>query len=401
MPRPLNKLASPQLKSLAQGRHSDGGGLYLVVDKAGGRRWVFRYRWRGKLKDMGLGPLASVPLAKARAKAQAARELLADEKDPIAERNMEREVPTFAKLAEQALEARRADLRSVKQLQGWKRSLTVDAALLGPMKVDEITTDDVLKVLRPIWDKKPETASRTRGRIEFVLAAAKARGLRAGENPAVWRGHLAQLLPRRKRLSRGHFKALPYRELPVFVRQLRAREGVAARALEVTILTVSRTSETRLATWEEFDLEAKVWTVPGARTKTGRPHRVPLASRVTDILEELMSLAPQRDGAPDPSAFVFPGFKAGKPISDGAMERVLDRMKVDATVHGMRSSFRDWAGDETTTAREVVEAAMSHVVGDAAEQAYRRGDALERRRRLMKAWAAYVEAPPKSELRGE
>jgi integrase len=401
MPRHLNRLSSTRLKTLPSGRHHDGGGLYLVVDEAGARRWVFRYRREGKLKDMGLGPLSSRSLAKAREKAQAARELLADGQDPIAAKQADREVPTFAKLAEEVIEARRADLRSPKQIRGWERSLTVDAAALAPKKVDAITTDDVVKVLRPIWEKKPETASRTRARIEFVLAAAKARGFRTGENPALWRGHLSQLLPRRKRLSRGHFKALKYRELPAFVRRLRSREGVAARALEFTILTVARTSETRLARWGEFDLVAKVWTVPGERTKTGREHRVPLVPTVLAILDELKPLAAGEDGQPDPTSYVFPGLKRGKPISDGAMERVLDRMKVEATVHGMRSSFRDWAGDETTTAREVVEAAMSHVVGDAAEQAYRRGDALERRRKLMLAWSRYIDAPPKLKIVGE
>lgn len=262
-------------------------------------------------------------------------------------------------------------------------TLTTYAAPLRSKPLDQIGTDDVLAVLTPIWTTKSETASRLRGRIERVLDAARAKGLRTGENPARWRGHLDHLLPKRRKLTRGHHAAMPYDQVPAFVARLREGRGVAARAPEFTILCASRSGEVLGARWDEVDLKAKLWTVPGPRMKGGREHRVPLTERALAILAEV---EPLRNGD-----YVFPGQRRGRPLSNMSMEMCLRRMKVDETVHGFRSSFRDWAGEETAVPREVAEVALSHAVGDATELAYRRADALAKRRKLMEAWAAFVE----------
>jgi integrase len=242
----------------------------------------------------------------------------------------------------------------------------------------------VLAVLKPIWTTKAETASRLRGRIEAVLDAAKAEGLRIGENPAAWKGNLKHSLPKRQKLQRGHHAAMSYQDVPAFVLSLRQRDATAARALEVLILTAARTSEVLGAHWAEVNRERSIWTIPPGRMKSGREHRVPLTGRTVEIFMEMEKL---RDGG---TGLVFPG-RGGKPLSNMSMEMLLRRMKIDgATVHGFRSSFRDWAAEETPFPREIAEAALSHVVGDSTERAYRRGDALERRRELMEAWAGYV-----------
>jgi integrase len=268
-------------------------------------------------------------------------------------------------------------------------TLLVYAKPLRDRPVDQITTVHVLEALKPIWHEKPETASRLRGRIERVLDAAKAKGHRTGENPALWRGNLANLLPKRSKLSRGHHAALPYVDVPAFLVRLRAREAMAARALEFTILTAARSGETFGATWAEFDLQKNVWTVPAERMKGYREHRVPLPPVVVKALKELIEVY-----KPEPGDFVFPGQKKGKPLSTMAMEKQLRRMKVDITVHGFRSSFRDWCGEESSFPREIAEAALAHVVGDETERAYRCSDALEKRRKLMTAWANYCEPKP-------
>ena len=244
------------------------------------------------------------------------------------------------------------------------------------------STRDVLKVLSPIWLTKSETASRLRGRIERVLDFAKVRGWRTGDNPALWRGHLKSILPARQRLARGHHAAMPYRDVPAFLQALQGKEALAARALEYLILTAARSGEVLGATWEEIDFDAAVWTVPAARMKAGREHRVPLSARAVAILKALHEVRI--------SDFIFPGQAKGRPLSGMAFEMLMRRMKADAfTPHGFRSAFRDWAGDATSFPREVAEQALAHRVGDATERAYRRADALEKRRRLMVAWADY------------
>lgn len=383
----LNKLSARGVTSITKpGRHGDGGGLYLVVDKSGAKRWVFLYRREGTLREMGLGGLKSVSLARARELAAEARVNLQAGIDPItAKNNAPVAVPTFGEEADDFIEAMGPQFRNAKHLDQWKMTLKVYAAPLRSKRVDQIATADVLEVLKPIWLTKPETAARLRGRIERVLDAAKAKGHRSGQNPALWRGHLDNLLPKRRKLSRGHHAAMPYERVPAFFADLRARDAMAARALEFTILTAARTGETFGATWREIDLQAAIWTIPRERMKAGREHRVPLTSRVVEMLTELEELSTGAD------AYVFPGQKKGRPLSVMSMDMILRRMGIDFTVHGFRSSFRDWAGEETTFPREVAEAALAHVVGDETERAYRRGDALEKRRKLMIAWANYCE----------
>lgn len=390
MARAINQLNARTVATLAEpGRHADGGGLYLVVDKSGAKRWAFLYRRSGRLREMGLGGLLSVPLAKARELAVVARAELQAGRDPITARKAQTvRVPTFGEAADEFIADMRPQFRNAKHVAQWEMTLTLYAASLRKKLVNEIRTEDVLEVLKPIWLSKNETAARIRGRIERILDAAKAKGHRSGENPALWRGHLANLLPKRSKLARGHHAAMDYRDVPTFVAALRDREAISARALEFTILTAARSGETFDATWREFDLAAGVWTIPAGRMKAGREHRVPLSPRALAILNEMATF---RSGS---ESYVFPGRRAGSRLSVMALDMTLRRMKVDVTTHGFRSSFRDWCGEESTFSRELAEAALAHVVGDQTERAYRRGDALEKRRTLMNAWANFCEYRP-------
>ena len=379
-----NRLTARKVETAKPGKYSDGGNLYLIVSESGARKWVLRFTWRSRAKEMGLGSAISVPLAVAREKAAGARRKIAVGLNPIEERKRDGGIPTFGEMADDVRETLSAGFRNEKHKAQWKSTLETYAAPLRAKPVDTIATDDLLAVLKPIWTAKAETASRVRGRIEKVLDAAKAKGFRDGENPARWRGHLDHLLPHRSRLSRGHHAAMPYEEVATFVGKLREREATSALALELCILTAARSGEILGMRWSEIDFDKKIWTVPAERMKAGREHRVPVSSRAIAILRELEKLK-----AGD---FVFPGQARNKPLSNMAMEMVLRRMRVEgATVHGFRSSFRDWAGNVSSFPREVVETALAHVIGDKAEQAYRRGDALEKRRKLMEAWASYCE----------
>lgn len=295
---------------------------------------------------------------------------------------------TFKDAAERYIAAHRAGWRNAKHAAQWGATLKAYAEpIIGESSVQTIDVGLVLKLLEPIWSKKPETASRVRGRIESILDWATARGLRRGENPARWRGHLDKLLPARGKVCKvRHHAALPYAELPGFLAQLRERESVAARALEFAILTAARTGETIGTTWGEISWTDRVWTIPGARMKAGKEHRVPLCDRALAILEEMQRLQPVSDA----DAYVFPGSKRGQPLSNMAALMLLRRMKRDdLTVHGFRSSFRDWAAERTNFPSEAAEMALAHAVGDKVEAAYRRGDMFEKRRRLMDAWAGY------------
>jgi integrase len=375
-------LTARKVETAKPGKYSDGANLYLVVSKTGARKWVLRFTWRGRAKEMGLGSTASVTLADAREKAASARRKIAQGLNPIDERKRDDGIPTFGETADDVRETLSAGFRNEKHRAQWKSTLETYAAPLRAKPVDTIATDDVLAVLKPIWTTKAETASRVRGRIEKVLDAAKAKGFRDGENPARWRGHLDHLLPRQSKLARGHHAAMPYEHVAAFMAQLRTREATAALALELCILTAARSGEILGMQWSEIDFDKKIWTVPANRMKAGREHRVPLSRRAIEILNSLHKLRT--------SEFVFPGQKPDKPLSNMSMEMVLRRMKVeDATVHGFRSSFRDWAGNETDFARELVETALAHVIGDKAEQAYRRSDALEKRRKLMDEWTVH------------
>lgn len=378
------RLTARKVATAKPGKHSDGGNLYLIVSDTGSRKWVLRFTWRGTAKEMGLGSANDVPLADAREKAADARRTLAKGLNPIDERKRDGGIPTFGEMADIVCEALAAGFRNDKHKAQWRTTLATYAAPLRSKPVDTISVEDVLAVLKPIWTEKPETASRVRGRIEKVLDAAKAKGHRSGENPARWRGHLDHLLPKPLKLTRGHHAAMPYEEVAQFIGELRQREASAALALEFCILTAARSGEVLGLRRSELDFEKKVWTVPADRMKAGREHRVPLSARAFAIVKELAKV--------HSGDFIFAGQARKKPLSNMAMDMMLRRMKREnATVHGFRSSFRDWAGNVSNFPREVTETALAHVIGDKAEQAYRRSDALEKRRKLMEAWATYCE----------
>lgn len=395
MPRKLSNALTPlAVKNAKPGRHADGGGLHLLVKETGARSWVYRFMLKGKSRDIGLGAAGQggISLADARTARDALRLKVKAGIDPLEERQREATEAlaaaqaaaiagmTFKAVAEAYISANEASWRNDKHRQQWRNTLASYVyPVMGELPVADIGTAHVLKILEPIWQDKPETASRIRGRIETVLDAAKARGYREGENPARWRGHIAQVLPPRSRLTRGHHKAMPYEAIPAFMAKLRERNATAALALEFVILTATRTSEVLGATWAEVDLEKAIWTVPAARMKAGKEHRIPLSPRAVEILEAVKPLG---------MASLFPADKGGK-LSTMAMSMLLRRMKLDCTVHGFRSGFRDWAAECTGYAHEVCEMALAHVIGNKSEAAYRRGDLFDKRRRLMADWAIY------------
>lgn len=391
MARKVHRLSAVKVaKETEPGLYADGGGLYLRITtgKQAGKRWVFLYRRPsdGKRCEMGLGGTVAVTLAKARKKAEAARDQLDDGKDPLTARDSDTRTPTFGQLADQHIATMAPSWRNPKHRAQWEMTLREYAKPLRDKPVDAIRTTDVLGVLQPIWQQIPETASRVRGRIENILDAAKVQGFRDGQNPAAWRGHLKLILPARQKLTRGHHAAMAIDDLPAFMARLRGSAAVATRCLEFTILTATRSGESLGARWSEIDLHANIWTIPAARMKAMRQHRVPLSARAITILREM---EPLRDGE-----HVFPGQRREQPLSSMALEMVLRRMKLEnVTVHGFRSTFRDWAGNRTNFPRELAEHALAHVIGDKAEQAYRRDDALERRRPMMEAWADFCVAP--------
>ena len=402
MPKKVaNVLTSLTVRNALPGRHADGAGLQLLVKDSGSRSWVYRFMLRGKSRDLGLGPAVgsgSVSLATARDLAAVLRLKVKAGVDPLEERLDAATATvaaaqaskvagiTFRAVAEAHIAAHSDGWRNAKHRQQWSSTLATYAyPVIGDLPVADVETANVLSILEPIWKAKPETAARLRGRIEAILDAAKARGYRQGENPARWRGHVAQILPGRTHLSRGHHKALPYNMLAAFIAKLRERDAVAAWALEFAILTAVRTGEAIGATWGEVDLAKAIWIIPADRTKTGREHRVPLSPRAVGILE---GLKPLGSGS---TAFLFAGNK-GK-LSSMAMAMLLRRMDVDVTVHGFRSTFRDWAAECTGYAHEVCEMALAHAIGNKAEAAYRRGDLFEKRRRLMADWATYCDTP--------
>lgn len=381
-------------RSRMAGMYGDGGGLWLQVTKSQARSWTFRFTLHGRSREMGLGPLDTVSLAEAREKATACRKLVLDGIDPIDARKATRSAATeiasksltFDQCASRYIEAHKAGWRSAKHGDQWKATLdTYASPTIGKMAVGAVEVGHVMKILEPIWSTKTETASRVRGRIESILDWATARGFRKGDNPARWKGHLDALLPRRAKVAPvEHHPALPYDQIATFLRAVQKQEGAGALALQFTILTAARTSEVVGARWSEFDVEQKVWTVPGERMKSGREHRVPLSSAALAILEAMKPLRDERQ------PFVFPGARRGKPLSNMAMLAVLKRMKrTDLTTHGFRSTFRDWASETTGHPSEVVEMALAHIVSDKVEAAYRRGDLFQKRRDLMAEWAVF------------
>lgn len=391
------KLSAASVKSLvAPGRYGDGGGLWFQVQGVSQRSWLFRYMLNGRAREMGLGPYPDISLAVARDKARVARDQLREKVDPIEARRASQVAimraaedareRSFKTAADDLLAAKEGSWRNAKHKAQWRSTLETYAyPVLGSLPVAAIDTDAVLKVLQPIWKVKPETASRLRGRIEAVLDGARARGWRTGENPARWKGHLSELLAAPHKLRPvEHHPALPWRDVGPFIEDLRAIEGTVAAALEFTILTAARSGEVRGARWGEIDLNEAVWLVPASRMKAGKAHRVPLSGAAVTLLRRLMPANPARD------ALVFPGAKAGKPLSDMALTMLLRRMGHDTIrVHGFRSTFRVWAAECRPYPREVVEAALAHVLKDKAEAAYARTDLLERRRPLMEEWAQW------------
>jgi integrase len=342
-------LTARQVETLKNpGRHSAGNNLYLNIAKGGSKSWVFFYRSpSGRRREMGLGSIAKVSLANARKKAQDANRLLSEGIDPLvaerASKAANSRIQTFGEFADDYMKLHLPKFRNDKHKAQWQMTLREYCKPLRSMPVNAIDTEAILKVLRPIWLTKPETASRIRGRIENILDAARAQGLRDGDNPARWKGHLKAVLPARQRLTRGHHAALPYDDLPAFMLDLRSKQSTAALALELCILTATRSNETLNATWAEFDLTKAIWTIPAARMKAGHEHRVPLTARALEILTNLK--AGRREGNP----FVFLGNSASKPLSSMAMIMQLRRMGRDnITVHGFRSTFRDWASEQTS-----------------------------------------------------
>lgn len=392
MPRLVHRLTAVKIAALqTKGLYPDGGGLYLRITAAGTKGWIFRYKVNGQARDMGLGAVASVPLATARALAQDARRRRQEVNDPIQARAEARSAvkraaaqgTPFRDCAEQLIGSHEPGWRNAKHRAQWRSTMrTYVYPVLGHLPVNAVDTTLVLKVLEPIWMKKPETANRIRGRMEAVLGWATVRGYRDGQNPAAWRGHLDRLLPAKTKVRRPrHHPALPYAELPNFVMLLRAQSGVSARALEFVVLTAVRTSEALQAKWAEVDLRQRMWIIPHERMKGGREHRVPLSNSAVSILKEL--------GEIRQSEFVFPGRQPDTPLSDMSLLMLLRDLRLGFTVHGFRSTFKDWCAECTNVPNFVSEAALAHAVADKVEAAYRRADLFEKRRRLMEAWATY------------
>ena len=394
MTRALHLLSAKKIQHLKDpGRHADGGGLYLRITKSGAKSWVFMTSKGGAgREEIGLGGHSSVSLAKAREIADQMREKVATGGNPrdvisVLTAKPAPVMPKFGQFAEGYISGVEGGWKNAVHRQQWRNTLRDHAGLLTEMPLDEIGTEDLLAVLKPIWPKIPETADRVRNRIEKILDAAKVLGFRSRDsiNPAQWRGHLNLLLPRKNKLSRGHHKALPFNDAPNFLAQLRNRSAVAAKALEFNILTAARTGEVLGARWDEIDLSKKIWTVPAVRMKAGNEHVVPLSRAAMSLLEVVGPEERSRKG------LIF--IAKGASLSNMAMSMLLRRMKIEnATVHGFRSTFRDWAGDCTEYPRDLVEMALAHTISEKAEAAYRRNTAIERRRALMEDWAVFLES---------
>lgn len=396
MARQVNKLSAVNIPRIREvGLHADGGGLCLRVTKGGGKFWIFRFMLHGKAREMGLGAVHALTLADARTKAVECRRLLANGIDPIEARDAQQanlrvtaaKAKTFKQCAKSYIDAHEALWGNAKHKWQWENTLERFAyPAFGDVPVQDVDVTLVLKALEPIWKTTNETASRLRGRIESILDWAQAREYRTGDNPARWRGRLENLLPAPSKIQKvKHHPALPYAQVAGFLVSLSGQQSLAAVALQLTILTATRTNEVLKAKWSEFDFKSKVWIIPAERMKMKKEHRVPLSEPVLKLLKPLEEHAT--------GEFVFPGHR-GKPLSNMAMLMLLRRMgHNDITVHGFRSSFRDWCAEQTNYAREVAEAALAHAVGDRVEAAYRRSDLLDKRRLLMNEWARYCMQP--------
>lgn len=377
----LKSIAASSAKKLR-----DGGGLWLVT-KGDARYWIFDFTHNGKRRQLGLGPLVSVGLAEARARADEARKLVRRGVDPIAQRQAaEVKAMTFGEYADSFVDAavKAGRWRGAKTEARWRNLLENHAAGLRRKALNAIGVPDVLEVLRPVWGSKQETAEKLREAIERVLDAAKVEGHRAGDNPAAWRGQLEHVLHKPNILTaKKHHSAMPHAEVAGFMKKLRKVPTVEAEALQFCILTATRSGEVRGAVWSEFDLQKKIWVIPAVRTKPGKEHRVPLSQQAVTLLKQMVKKSV--------NDFVFPSVRDGKMLADATLGTVLRSVDNSAyTVHGFRSAFRDWSTEVAHAPREIAEAALAHAVGDAVERSYARSDALERRRALMQAWADYI-----------
>lgn len=397
--RKLHKLSATQVQKCKEpGYHGDGGGLWLQVSPSLSKSWVFRYTLAGKAREMGLGPLHTVGLAGAREKALACRRQLLEGIDPIDARDTAKRtaaaaaarVLTFDQCSEQYIETHRAGWRNAKHAEQWTNTLKEYVSPhFGKLNVAMVDTSLVLKALQPIWQEKTETAKRLRGRIESVLAWATVRGFRSGDNPARWRNHLDQLLAAPTKIAKvEHHAALPYARMYEFMKALRGHNSTAARAVQLIAFTAVRTSEAFNARWNEIDMDAKVWVVPAERMKAGREHRIPLTPAAMTVLDQMRELTGGK-------GYIFPGAKEGKPLSNMAGLMLLRRLGFgDFTVHGLRSTFRQWAAECSNFPREVAEHALAHQLPDRVEAAYQRGDLFIKRAKLMQAWADFCRRDP-------
>ncbi|MCB1503972.1 MAG: integrase arm-type DNA-binding domain-containing protein [Hyphomicrobiaceae bacterium] len=392
--RTKHRLTTKTVENQKQpGLYADGGNLLLRVAPGGTKGWIFRFALKGRTRDAGLGHYPAVSLANAREEADRFRKLLAEGVDPIEARNAERatlqvqaaRAITFEQCAKSYIASHEVGWKNDKHRAQWCSTLkTYVYPVIGSLPAATVDTALVMQVLEPIWSTKPETASRIRGRIEVILSWAKVRGYRDGENPAQWRGHLDRLLPAKAKVRRVvHHSALPYSKVPSFMAALREQDGFSARALEFLILTATRTGETLGATWDEIDLDGRLWTVPGARMKAGKQHRIPLPAPAIDVLFKMSEVRS--------SGFIFPGAKSGQPLSQMSLLMLLRRMNfAHVTVHGFRATFKTWATEHTPSFPwEVVEQALAHAMSDAVAAAYQRGDLLAKRQELMAVWGDF------------
>jgi integrase len=405
-------LTALQIKHAKEGMHADGNGLYLRVQASGAKSWIFRFQLNGKRREMGIGTLADKAAPDARAEAGQFALLVRAGIDPIEDRKQKAtqaeeaaklssaSAKTFSDVAKEYIDSHKAAWKNDKHHAQWANTLETYAnPFIGTKPVSEITTDDVLAILKPIWNTKTETATRVRSRIELVLSYAKAKKLRQGENPAIWRGHLDALLPKPTKLKNvRHHPALPYAIIADFMVKLRVTKGTSARALELVILTAARSGEVRLATWSEIDLDAKLWTIPGERMKAGREHWVPLSDQAIALLKGLPRIKDVD--------YLFPGMRDNKPLSDMSLSAIVrgynetkdgtapewvDKSGAEIVPHGFRSTFRDWSAEIGEFPREVAEHALAHSLPDKVEASYARGSMLERRRPMMQQWADYLD----------
>lgn len=385
----IHKLTAAKVKNAGAGKHEDGGGLRLVVSQTGAKKWVLRFTIDGRRREMGLGSYPDVSLADAREKATGCRNQAKEGIDPIEARALEPElIPTFTTCAARYIRGHRRGWKNAKHARQWARTLkTYARPVIGKKPVDQISTEDVLEILKPIWNEKTETAKRVQGRIENILDYAAAHKYRDHLNPAQWRGHLDKLLPKPSRVKQvTHHPAMPYTEVPQFMKDLADLKSVSSLALRFLILTATRTSEVLQAKWDEIDLKNAVWTIPPERMKSRREHRVPLSDSALALLESL----PRVKDNP----YLFVGSRHGQPLSNMALLQVMRNMGYGVNgdrgryvPHGFRSSFRDWAGEVSSFPRDVAEMALAHVIENKVEAAYRRGDLFTKRREMMQEWA--------------